>query len=726
MIERQFRTRLACLSAAIAIAVLSPSAMAQIFEDVSVVQHQTDATRITVQFNAKVRFKRAVVSSTNDLVTIYFEIAGLTGDGRSVFEESRKWSDSDLSPAFQMRYFSEANQPTEKRLEISFKSPVQGVQAGPGVDEQSFVLTMKRPVAAAIKPPVGRDERSAPPAGMPPATVITTPLSESDQAQAQLLATARDAAQREDYETAIAELNKLLNMPPGAFSQDGQELIGFARERLKETKRAQAEYELYLKLYPDGAGAARVKLRLAALSIVETEQVATADKPRVRKPVTSTWGGISQYYYGGKSKIRDEFTTTDPISGATQIDTQSLSTTDQSSIVTDVNYNLRHRRGAWDTRVTLRDTFRHSFIEDQPSRNRLSSAYIDLKHETTRFATRVGRQTATSGGVLGRFDGAVASIGLGTDKVRGGVEVGKLIEPGLGGDKRFYGATMDADHIFDKIGLGFFGIQQNASGDLDRRAVGGEFRYFADNRSVFGLVDYDVFFKKLNVASVQGNFGWGRKFSVNFLYDYRRSPSLQMTNALLGQPETNLQQLSQTLTQEQIKEQAIGLTPVARSSSLGVTMTLSPKWQMSADYRLSSVSGTIATATLPASDPTGDIKTLSAQVIGTGIFAPSDVFIVNTNYLTSRAYNAWLLGLSTRVKVGEAWVIEPGIKYYLQDNAAGSTSRRLSPVGRFAYRRSEHLSFEAEFNLERTRTEADTSSEDLLSLFYYLGYRYDF
>ena len=726
MIVRPLRIRFASLSAAVAIAIFSPSAFAQIFEDVAVVQQGADATQITVQFNATVRFKRAVVSSTNDLVTIYFEIAGLTGDGRSVFEESRKWDDSDLSPAFQMRYFSETNQPKEKRLEISFESAVPGIQAGPGSDEQSFVLTMKRPAAVATKPPARREERDAPPPGMPPATIITTPLSESDQAQSQILTTARDAVQREDYETAIAELNRLLNMPPGAFSQDAQELIGFARERLRETARAQAEYELYLKLYPDSAGAARVKARIAALANAQTEQAATGATPRARKPVTSTWGGISQYYYGGKSKIRDEFTTTDPISGATQIDTQSLSSTDQSSIVTDVNYNLRHRQGAWDTRVTLRDTFRHSFIQDQPSRNRVSSAYVDLKHETSRFATRIGRQTATSGGVLGRFDGAVASIGLGTDKVRGGVEAGKLVEPGLGGDKRFYGATMDADHIFDKVGLGIFGIQQDASGDLDRRAVGGEFRYFADNRSVFGLVDYDVFFKKLNIASVQGNFGWGRRFSVNFLYDYRRSPSLQMSNALLGQPETTIQQLSQTLSQEQIKQQAIGLTPVARSSSLGVTLTLSPKWQVSADYRLSSVGGTVATATLPASDPTGDIKTASAQVIGTGIFSPSDVFIVNTSHLTSRAYNAWLLGLSTRLKLGESWVIEPGIKYYLQDNAAGSTSRRLSPVGRFAYQRTEHLSFEAEFNLERTRTEASASSEDLLSLFYYAGYRYDF
>lgn len=725
MTERQFRIRLACLSAAIAIAVLSPSAMAQIFEDVSVVQSDADATQVTVLFNAKVRFKRAVVSSTNDLVTIYFEIAGQTNDGRSVFEESRKWDDSDLAPPFQMRYFSEANQPTEKRLEISFKSPVQGLRAGPGVDEQSFVITMKRPAATATRP-AGTGQGGAPLAGMPPATVVTTPLTESDQAQEKILETARDAVLREDYETAIAELNRLLNMPPGAFSQDAQELIGFARERLGEARRAQAEYELYLKLYPEGPGAARVKARLAVVSAVETQQAETASKPQARKPTTTMWGGFSQYYYGGKSKIRDEFTTTDPISGATQIDTQSLSSTDQSSVVTDVNYNLRHRRGAWDTRLTLRDTFRHSFIEDQPSRNRLSSAYVDLKHETTRFATRIGRQTATSGGVLGRFDGAVASMGLGTDKVRSGVEVGQLIEPGLGGDKRFYGATLDADHLLDKIGLGVFAIQQNASDDMDRRAVGGEFRYFADNRSVFGLVDYDVFFKKLNIASVQGNFGWGRKFSVNFLYDYRRSPSLQMTNALLGQPETTLQQLSQTMTQEQIRLQAIGLTPVARSSSIGVTLALSPKWQMSADYRLSSVSGTIATATLPASEPTGDIKSTSAQLIGTGIFSPSDVFVVNSSYLTSRAYNAWLLGLSTRVKFGDAWVVEPGIKYYRQDNAAGSTSERLSPVGRFAYRRTEHLSFEAEFNLERTRTEATSSSQDLLSLFYYAGYRYDF
>lgn len=716
--------RLAALSLALVLAGVAPAAMAQVFDDVAVTASQ-DTTEVAVRFNANVRFKRAVVSSGSDLITIYFELSGSNSDGRSVFEESRSWSESDLSPPFQMRYFSEANQPTEKRLEVSFRAPVKGLQAGPGADEQSFLLSFRKPPGATGRPPRGAPSVATAP--LPPATSVSGTLSASDQAQSDIIRTARDAAARGDYENAVAELNRLLNLPPGLFTQEAQELIGFAREQLGEKDRARAEYELYLKLYPDGPGADRVKARMAALAAAPTgPATAGTGGPRARKPVTTQWGGVSQYYYGGKSKIRDEFTTTDPVTGATQIDSQSLSSTDQSAIVTDVNYNLRHRAGAWDSRVTLRDTYRHSFIQDQPARNRLSSAYVDLRHETSRFATRFGRQTAASGGVLGRFDGAVASIGLGTDKLRAGVEAGRLVEPGLGGDKRFYGATLDADRIHDTLGIGVFGIQQDAGGDVDRRAVGAEFRYFAANRSVFGLVDYDVMFDKLNIGSVQGNFGWGGKFAVNFLYDYRRAPTLQLSNALLGQSQTTVGQLGQTMTRDQIMRQAIGLTPIARASSLGVTMTFSPKWQAAADYRISSVTGTIATPTLPASDATGNIRTLSGQVIGTGVFMPSDVFVLNTSYLTSRAYDAWLFGLSTRLKFGDAWIVEPGIKYYLQDNASGSTSRRLSPVGRFAYHRTEHLTFEAEFNLERTRTEAQASNEDLLSLFYYAGYRYDF
>ena len=118
----------------------------------------------------------------------------------------------------------------------------------------------------------------------------------------------------------------------------------------------------------------------------------------------------------------------------------------------------------------------------------------------------------------------------------------------------------------------------------------------------------------------------------------------------------------------------------------------------------SSVSGTTATATLPASPATGQVKTFSMQAIGTGLFIPSGVLVFNTSYLTSPAYDAILFGVSSRFKAGDKWILEPGIKYYSQDNAIGSTSKRLSPVGRVTYQFGEHIAFEGEINMEKTRT----------------------
>ena len=202
--------------------------------------------------------------------------------------------------------------------------------------------------------------------------------------------------------------------------------------------------------------------------------------------------------------------------------------------------------------------------------------------------------------------------------------------------------------------------------------------------------------------------------------------SLQMSNALLGETETSLSELQLTMTKDEIEAQALGLTPVSKVAMLGGTVTVSPKWQVSADYRLSSVSGTIATANLPASPDTGQVKTVSAHAIGTGLFSPSSVLVFNTSYLTSEAYDAWLFGVNSRFRVGQNWIIEPGIKYYRQDNAVGSFSKRLTPVGRFTYQLRQNIAFEAEVNLEKTRTEALNTTGDAVSLFYYVGYRYDF
>jgi hypothetical protein len=271
-----------------------------------------------------------------------------------------------------------------------------------------------------------------------------------------------------------------------------------------------------------------------------------------------------------------------------------------------------------------------------------------------------------------------------------------------------------------------FAIQQKADGGTDRRAIGGELHYFDSKNAVFSLVDYDILFDKLNILSVQGSSTFTNGASVNFLYDYRRSPTLLMTNALQGQPQTTLAQLQLTMTDSEIMAQAIGLTPISRVALLGGTYPVSKKWQLAADFRISSVSGTIATPYLAASPASGQVKSFSAQAIGTGIVLPSGVLIFNSAYLTSPSYNAWLVGVSSRFQAWNHWTFEPGIKYYNQDAALGTTTKRWLPSGRLTYQLGNHMALEAEMNVEMTRTVASASNASTTSLFYYVGYRYDF
>jgi len=70
---------------------------------------------------------------------------------------------------------------------------------------------------------------------------------------------------KKDYSHAIALYTKILAYPNHPYRQDAQEYLGLARERNGQLAQAKAEYEAYLKLYPKGEGADRVRQRLTGL-----------------------------------------------------------------------------------------------------------------------------------------------------------------------------------------------------------------------------------------------------------------------------------------------------------------------------------------------------------------------------------------------------------------------------------------------------------------------------
>jgi tetratricopeptide (TPR) repeat protein len=725
-------------------------ASAQILDEVEVAREGPVNAVVTIRFGVPVHFLRSAGNTRKDLVQVFFTLAGSEGDGGKTFEEFRKPPASDLVPRFSVTYPLITGAST-RRLDIQFETPVKA-QVRPGRDNRSIQIVLPALTPAPIVTPkavVKAEPRQAAPVpgelppskpAPPPAIVTQAPeepsapapsaAPDTEQKAAGLLTQARTALEGNDNLRAIDLLNELLNLPPTTASREAQELIGVARERQGDAGKARAEYDLFLKLYPAGVDTNRVKQRLAALAgtgpaVSATQELVKPAAAKLKAPTKLVWGSLSQYYYGGKSDTQSQITTFTPATNATTIDTLSLTASDQSSLVTNVDLNGRYTANDWDDRVVVRDTQTTSFIKSQPNRNRLVALYAEAKNLNTQFMGRVGRQSATSGGVLGRFDGAQVGYGIG-QRTRLNAVAGRPVDLSADAKPTFYGVSVDADNIADRWSGTFYAIQQRLEGLTDRSGVGAEVRYFDSQRTMFTLVDYDLSFKAINVGMLQGTWQLPSGTALNLLGDYRRSPSLQLSNALLTGTNLTLRELLDTFGTSDVRTQAQQITPISKVMYLGVTQPITPKWLLGADVRVSSLTGTPEIGLLPAAPSTGNVYTYSLQLIGNSLLKQNDVLVLNGSHLTGELNKASSIGLTDRVPFGEKWVFEPSLKYYRQKDNQDVKLTRTTPGFKLSYRLASRVYLEAEATWEKSQTTSATVDDETTRRFYFVGYRWDF
>ena len=413
-----------------------------------------------------------------------------------------------------------------------------------GSDNRSFLITIrpeKRPAPGEhlpFLPTIEPEKRPAARADLTPEEVAAE-AKINKEARA-LLVQGRDALAARKNDDAVGLLNSCCCCRPMITHKTGQEWIGVARERAGQFDKARVEYDLYLKLYPKGAGAARVAQRLAELAGKHSAgtSLAAAGDRQIQAPTATTFGSVSSHYYHGNSKI----SATNTFNGQTM--TNDLSQVDQSMLITTVDVSERYRNENSDSRLVFRDVDSRNLLSGQPSQNQVYTAYGEIRGAHNDYLMRLGRQSATGGGVLGRFDGVAASYGEPQELRVNGV-AGALSDYSLGAKPRFVGASVD------KGDFSLYGIIQTVEGTLDRRAVGTEFRYFDDKKNAYGLLDYDTYFKAVNAAEFTGT---ARGISLlpdstlSFLLDHRKTPSLSIRNALNGATTSSVSDLLQTMS----------------------------------------------------------------------------------------------------------------------------------------------------------------------------------
>jgi len=700
-----------CLAALLG---LAPWAVqAQMLDELDV-RSQGDVRIVRIRFNASVRLVQLTPTGETDQHTLQFEL--LQADDtvlKQAVGEQRRLPAGDGLPALVVAYTPEPGN-RMRQLTIRLAQPL-ALQGRQGINARSIELLVK--VAPPAQAVVAVPQVAAPAAALPEAA------SPEIEAEAALLAAkAREALAGRQAEAAASHLNQLLKLPPNSQSVWAQELIGLTWEALDNPTRARVEYSLYLKLYPQGEGAARVAQRLASLGgELGATPTGMAGGGTTTNAAPKMWSGsIAQYYYGGKAKSKSL------VNIATGIDQSTISHTTESAIVTSADISGRLVTDSGEYRAVVRGSASSNLLAGGHGSNSLGAVYAEYRRGGSEgLALRAGRQSPISGGLLGLFDGFSLAYpitaGLKLD-VMGGVPANALVSaPG----ERLMAAVLEADTFAEHWGGNFYLLDQSSQGITNRRALGAELRYAGESWSMNTLLDYDAVFTMVNALSVHGSFQLGQQTTVTVLVDDRRAPSLQLTNALISSGAVSLQTLLQTRSLSQVKLDALATSAIARQFLVSVSRPLDTRWQVSSDLRYSAIGALPAVGDFEAQPATGGQISWGGQLTGTNLYSKRDINNFNFSVMSTPFFKGIQLAYNNLTGLGgeQDWTVEPSARLYMQRDKQNVKLMRFGPGTRLSMKLGPRTALMGELLYEYSRSDGPSNHDNSRSMFFYVGYR---
>jgi tetratricopeptide (TPR) repeat protein len=504
-----------------------------------------------------------------------------------------------------------------------------------------------------------------------------------------LVGQARAAMTAHDYPTAITVLTKLQRQPEFPQRAAMQELLGLARERSGQLAHAKAEYQEYLRRYPNGEAADRVARRLVTLSAASTAARTGTGGNTEGTHGWSIEGGFGQTYRYDGTHVSSTVAAGTPGAGnAPTSQTQS-----SSSLYNDLDVLLRRRGERFDMLARTSMTYSKNFTGTAPtsgndSMMRTNIASFEVADKIYNLLARLGRQVQNFDGALGTFDGLFASwqwrpaIGI---NIMAGYPVEQTNE-GIQTDRRFWSVAFPYTPVGQHWDASVFYTQWTNDGFTDRQAVGTQARLLLPNASLTALVDYDTFYRSLNTAALLGTMQLPARWNVSFDVERRNAPVLTTRNALIGQPFSTLGELADFYTSiglpaDTIYENARATTAASSSYSLTVARPLGPRFQFSATVTAQELGATSGVGTsVPATEATGLQSAFQAQLYGSNIWKEGDFSVLSALYTNAQSSKTYSLGMTERWPLGVAWRIGPRLTVAHQElKSDGSTLLDVFP-----------------------------------------------
>jgi len=553
---------------------------------------------------------------------------------------------------------------------------------------------------------------SGPESGDPQQTLDTDEV-------ATLMDEARRAMTLGELSRAVQLYTKVLRLPPNDYQPAAQEFLALARERNGQIAHAKAEYQRYLDIYGDTDGASRVRQRLNALMVAAPppEVRAAAANAPVRQATSNPWKirtFVAQHYRRDANQVND-----------------LEEVVSQSSLYTDMNVDARRRGERFDFSARFSGGHRYDLQDEETNSGndlRISYAYADLADVQTGLRGRFGRQTRNTGGVLGRFDGLNLSYAL-NERLQFDTVVGKPVyttTEGVDDARSFYGVSSTFGLFHKNLDFGVFYLQQDIEGLTDRQAAGAEIRYFGERQSLWSVIDYDLEFGELGSVFVQGSWRLPANITITGLFDQRRSPFLNLGNAIIGQQLESFADLKVLYTEEEIRQLALDRAPESTTTTFGLSKPLTTKMQFNITASLTSIEATPESGGVAAMEAS-EYNYYSTDLVVSSLFTENDVTIFGLRYAESNSTDVLSANLDTRFRIGRRWRISPRLRVdYREIRSDQSTQWIYSPGIRLHYRHDQRFRFELEAGTQFSNREMAGEDQERKSYFVNAGYQWLF
>jgi Outer membrane lipoprotein/SPOR domain len=564
---------------------------------------------------------------------------------------------------------------------------------------------------------------------LPPVEPIGADKAMDPVERKQLFETAGRALRAHQYPEAIEMLTKLQRQPEFPQRAAAQELLGLARERAGEIAHAKAEYEEYLRRYPKGPAADRVRTRLRILrAATAPERSGGGDSATEAGHGWNVSGGATQLYR------RDTFETS---LGGT-LPTKQPSRVVENAIFTDTDVFARHTGERLDFSFRLNAGLEENFLRSKAlavgepnldNRVRVTTAFFDLDDKLSGLRARIGRQTATTDGIFGTFDGAMLQYQVHPGWALRGTVGSPILnaQDNLDTRRRFATLALDYGPELAHWNSSFYLTQETLEGVRDRQAVGTEWQYFVPGRSVVSYVDYDTQYHSLNAAVLLGTVQLPDRWLLTVDLERRNAPLLTTENALIGQVGIGtLPQLQQTYSQQQIFQLAKDRTPMLSTYSVSAMKQLGERFQVMLDVFVTQESATPASGGVEAIPGTlGSDISYQVQLFGTGLLSNADFHQLVLRYDHLPTADSTGVDYIARYPIWGSWRIGPRFLVQRIVNDSGPVQYVYNPYAHADWQRHGRM-IEIEAGTEIGRNPDVLQIGNTTRLFVSMGYRVNF